>query len=209
MSADQHMREAESHRAAARRARADESDPTAPQEEYECGDTVMADQSTSGTERLHAPPPCWKASGTSAATAAEEERIAAEHRDAAQSLRAAEKGACASLSDQQRRDSPFDHRADIAAVTPIEQDGTIWGARVVFKKVRNLDAAWLQQTLDCHRARAAVTGWDPKFMSSSPAALPDTTIEVTTTGEGIAVSIRAKNEPTAAAVRSRAEALLK
>jgi hypothetical protein len=179
---------------------------------YVCGDTVLFDQSTSGGERLAIRVPCWSAEvgGTRAhVRAAERERHeAARHRAVARALERAEQESCASIAPAERDHTPFWHRADILAVEPLVEDGSVHGTRVVFRRVPALTTDWMSAALRCQRARSASLGWDPRYMGYDPSLLDGTQVAVRDDDRGILVEIRAHDPDVAAVVEGRARALL-
>jgi len=82
------------------------------------------------------------------------------------------------------------------------------GARVLFRRVRGLDAGWMRRAVACHQARAAALGYPPRVMSYCPLMVAPTTATVEVSGDLIAVTITARRDEDAAAVLGRARALL-
>ena len=68
--------------------------------------------------------------------------------------------------------------------------------------------AYLSHALLCHRARMATLGYPTTYMAYDPAMLVHTHLAVDDQGGPIVVTIRADDDVTAAAVWSRAQALL-
>ncbi len=180
-----------------------------------CGHPVVstvADQSTSGGQRISSWVPCWSVEREAASFhAAEADRL---HREArvdravARNLLEAETQLCQILPTGEFTHTPFLHHEDVAAVEPYVENGKTKGARIHFKAVRGLDANWMRQALRCHRARAATIGYDPKYMAYDPAMLANVNVTVTETGGTVDVVVRSDDEITAAVVASRAKALL-
>jgi hypothetical protein len=144
--------------------------------------------------------------------------LAARHREAARSLRDAEARACVGIDDEDRDLSPFYFREDIAAVdtlreTESERTGksslvrTV-GARVVFRAVPGLTAEWLQRSIECHAARAAVVGHEDPTMSYCPAAVKGVRVSVASTGSGFAVELRGTSPASIDEIVRRANALV-
>ena len=162
--------------------------------------------------------PCWT-SETNPTTehlehAAQHRRAAADHRAASQALRDADNRACLGISEQQRDESPFDHRDDIASVdrlsSPPQGKGGMRhfeGATVVFRAVPGMTSQWLQRVLDCHLARNAALGHDVPEMPYCPLVPKGARATVTATSDGFAVAIRGDDEATAREILRRAEAL--
>lgn len=161
---------------------------------------------------------CWTSVSNPTAEhlehAAKLRRAAADHRAASQALRDAESRACTGLSEEQRDESPFDHREDIASVdrlsSPPQGKGGMRyfeGAVVVFRAVPGMTAEWLQRLVDCHVARNAALGHDVPEMSSCPLVPKGAHATVTATSGGFAVAIRGDDEATSREILRRAEAL--
>ncbi|MEO7732237.1 MAG: hypothetical protein ABIY55_14790, partial [Kofleriaceae bacterium] len=106
---------------------------------YQCGDTVMSDQSTSGGQRLVEATPCWDTNEELAnhheAVAEREQRAANHERRVATTLVETELTACRGIAPRDLERSPFSHRREIADVIPHREGSTVRGVRVVFKPV--------------------------------------------------------------------------
>jgi hypothetical protein len=150
--------------------------------------------------------------------AAAHRALAARHREAGQALREAEARACVGIDDDDRDLSPFYFREDIASVGPLkeadhERSGkanlvrTV-GVRVVFRAVPGLTAEWLQRSIDCHAARAAVVGHDDPKMAYCPAAVKGVRVSVTSTGDGFAAELRGTDQASVDEIVRRANGLL-
>jgi hypothetical protein len=208
-----HLEEAERHEAEAARAErlAAELAVRKPQDDFVCMDQALADQSTSGGERLIRSP-CW--AGEIGAVdrhrddAARLRADAAEHRARARALSTAERTSCAGLTDAELDHTPFAHREDVAAVTAELEEGALRGARIRFAPVRGLDAAWLRGAIACHQARAAAVGFNPKYMSYDPTVIAGAEVSVVEDARGILVIVRAADDATSRIVYERAEELL-
>ena len=205
--AERHEREAREHdeQAAAAEARGGAAAPI-------CGDRALADQNTSGTERLDLAAPCW----TSEAAAVERHHQAAErlradarvHRAMARQMATEEREACAGLSEAEIEHSPFEHREDIAGVMA-ELDGDhLRGARVRFARVPGLSAAWMRRALACHQARASAYGNDPGYLPDNPAVVAGASTTVLEDEAGLTVVMRAEDPAAALVIYARAEALI-
>jgi hypothetical protein len=146
--------------------------------------------------------------------AEETRRLAADHRMAARTLRDAEMHACAGIAEDDRLDSPFDHRDDILRVEPLHGGVSRYlnqpwteGVVVTFRPVLGMSAPWLQHVVDCQIARHAALGNDltlqprcllvPKGVRATVAAVPD----------GFAVTVLAGERETAEELFRRADAL--
>ena len=144
-------------------------------------------------------------------SAEEHRRRAADHRAASQALRDAEARACAGISERDRDQSPFAHREDIAAVSPLYKadwgPGRLEGAVVTFRAVPGMKAEWLQRIVDCHLARAASLGHVVSEMPYCPLVPKGVTATVRSAPAGFAVEIRAAHAEDAGEVWRRAETL--
>ncbi len=208
--ANQHDRDAAVHDRQAAEARK-RVDPTG----VTCGHPVVAtvaDQSTSGGERISSWVPCWSVERDAANFhAAEADRL---HREArvdravARNLLEAETQLCRSVPASELTHTPFSHHEDVAAVEPYIEGGKTRGARIHFKPVRGLDAVWMRQTLRCHRARAATYGYDPTYMAYDPSMLGSVSVTVTDHAGAVDVVVLGDDEVTAAVVVARAQGLL-
>ena len=216
MGVEENLAEAERHEAdaAALELRASERErlagPTATR--YVCGDQALADQVTSGGQRLGVVAPCWSgelgAIERYRAHAAALRADARAHRARATAMVTAARRWCAGLPEAELDHSPFDHREDLAAVSAELDGDRVVGARVRFGRVPNLTADWLRQTLACHQAIAAAGGYEPQHLATCPVVVPGVTTEVEEDPAGLVVVIRAADPAAALVVYARAEALL-
>jgi hypothetical protein len=172
-------------------------------------------QTTSHCDGKH---PCWTSTSNPTAQHLADEKkhqkMAADHRAAAQSLRSAEAQSCVGISDDDRDISPFYHREDIATVAPAtlhisgkQAHDEVDGAVVTFRAVPGLTAEWLQRIVDCHVARNNALGNDMPEMSYCPLVPKGITAKVSSTGNGFAVTIESQDPNTAQEVLRRAQAL--
>jgi hypothetical protein len=156
--------------------------------------------------------PCWSAeirpTSDSERESSQHRRQAARHREEAAALWRAERQACAGLGQDEISHSPFFHRADIERVEPVRSGSRVLGARVLFRQVRGLDAAWMRKAIACHQARAAALGFPPRVMSYCPLMVAPTHATVEPRGDRISVTVTAERDEDAAAVLGRAQALL-
>lgn len=177
---DEHIAAAERHSARAeaqrRGAPPADRDPTHPTR-YQCGDLALAEQTTSGGERLVHTVPCWS-SDDSARVAAREQRLADDERRAAAELVEAERVACRGLRARDIEASPFSHRREIAEVVPHREAGVLRGVRIVWKPVPALTAGWMQQAVACQRARFERLGEPATYMPDDPSLVARATITV-------------------------------
>jgi hypothetical protein len=122
----------------------------------------------------------------------------------AASLVAAEKNACAGMSSAELEHTPFFKRDEIAWVEPYRKDDKLRGARIAFRKLPGRSANQLAQAIQCHQARAAVTGYAPTFRSYCPASLEDVSVDVQMTGAAIVVTLSSARDDIATAILGRA-----
>ncbi len=172
--------------------------------------------SRGGRARAEVDGGCWTSVTNPTAEHLEEakkhHKMAADHRGASQALRDAEARACIGISDEDRDESPFEHREDIASVEPLtvgttsgkSQNVRTEGAVVTFRAVPGMTAQWLQRVVDCHLARNAALGHDVPEMAYCPLVPKDVTAKVTATTSGFAVAVRSDNTETAKEVLKRA-----
>jgi hypothetical protein len=177
-----------------------------------CPDPVLADQLTSGGERLLARTPCWSAEPTAATRhreLAEHLRAdAAAHRARAAELAAAERRACDGMPAEELAHSPFAHREDVDAVAALVENGRVHGARIRFRPVPGLTVDYLRGAIACHQARAAALGWEPTHFAYDPTLLPGAEVRVHQHGQAVVVTARAADQATALTIYGRAEELL-
>ncbi len=209
-----HLVEAEEHDEEARRheAKADEAEARgASRTPQACGDTVLADQSTAGGERLGIQP-CWTAESAAVerhrAAAERLRKHAAEHRAWARYLLEAEQASCRGLDPAEIDHSPFAHHEDIAAVTAELDSDRLRGARIRFAAVPGLTADWMRGAVACHQARAAALGYDPQYLADDPTTVAGAAVEVLEHDGALVVVVRAPEDAAALVIYARAEALL-
>lgn len=212
MSRSEHLAEAIRHEQEAdKHTRAAESIAGAP-ESYSCGDRVLSDQTTSGTERVTSWVPCWSVDREASAAheqMAEKQRAEArEHRAIARTLVDVERTFCAGMTPDELTHTPFFHRSDVAAAEPYREGDQLVGARITFKPVRGLTGDWMRQALLCHRARMATIGYPTTYMAYDPSLLQHTHIAVDDHTGAVVVTIRADDDADAAVAWARAAALV-
>jgi hypothetical protein len=109
---------------------------------------------------------------------------------------------------------PLMSREDIVGVTPlltnvsstrVPQQATI-GATIEVRAVRGLTAEWLQRTLECHAARAAVLGHDEE-MPHCPLSPAGVQVQVRSAGDGFAIELRGADASSGAEIFRRAQTL--
>lgn len=200
---DRHARAAEQHETKVQDGAAEK--PTQP---IQCLDDPLENVTSSGTERYHLIRPCWTSvvspSDARRQEAQRHREEAAWHRHQAERLVAAEAAACSGLGEAEISQSPLTHAEDIVRVNEVREDGQLRGAHLVLRRVPGLTPAWLESSLECHRARAAALGYPPTFMSECPMMLPGVTARVQDERDGVGVILVADREEIAAAVLGRA-----
>jgi hypothetical protein len=151
-------------------------------ERYQCGDTVMSDQLTSGGERMVSSVPCWD---TGEERIAHEEYIAQLAQERAEDQKQShayladdEQAACRGMSPRELEHSPFAHRKEIAEVLPHRNAGTLRGVRIIWKPVPGLTAAWMRQAIACHRARFERLGEPAIYLPEDPTLVARATVTV-------------------------------
>jgi hypothetical protein len=125
----------------------------------------------------------------------------------AQSMRAAEKRACAGLGDLDRQVSPMAHTRQIVRVDRLDAQGRLIGARVTFAKVPGLTRDRLQQLVDCHVAIADEMGHDDRAQTFDPLSAPDASAGVRESDAGFEVTVVTSNPTSASEILRRAQAL--
>lgn len=205
MAAEAHDAEAASAEAAASE-HAGEYDPTAAEAATRC-------HSAGKGGRI-----CWTVLDNPTEAHQEEAaammELAAEHRAASETLRAAEDSACAGIAPEDRDISPFAYAADIASVAPLTArrggklpDDVTIGAVVTVRAVPGLTVEWLQRVVDCHVARNAALGHIVPEMPDCPLVPKGVSVSVSSTGTGFAVEIRSTDDDGSADVLARAKRL--
>jgi len=186
-------------------------EPTRAQssENYACGDTVLNDQVTSGTERVTSWMPCWdtdeEASEAHRSAAAKELRTAREERAQAVALARTELASCRGIPPRELTHTPLSHAKEIEEIIPHREGDEVRGVHVVFKRVPGLNAKWMERAIACHRARSAVLG---HVASIDPTLLPGTEVTVTQDRGHVQVYIRAADGDTGALALARAQSLV-
>jgi len=180
---------------------------------YQCGDTVMSDQATSGGERLVQATPCWDTDEELAAhhqyLATREQRAARKERRVAAGLVEAELAACKGLPAQELEHSPFAHRREIAEVIPHRDAGVLRGVRVVFKPVPGLTATWMRQAVACHRARFERLGEPATYLPDDPTLVARAVTTVELRAGHIEVVVDVADDVLAAVALDRAQDLIR
>jgi hypothetical protein len=119
---------------------------------------------------------------------------AAEHLDAARTLRGVERAACAEVPDVERDQGPFARRDRIVALEEV-RDRTfpkappqLFGVALTVRATPGMTEEWLGRLIQCHVAHYAVVG-----VASSPEPSPllvsGAVIRVSSTGLGFRVSV--------------------
>jgi hypothetical protein len=155
---------------------------------------------------------CWTEDYNPTNDQLEEERAhlraAAEYRAHSRELRDAEARACGGLSAHDRDISPFAHGADVLSVQ-IEGGGEVrsMGATIVLRAHPGFTAGWLQHVVDCHLARNEARAHDVPEMPYCPLVPKGASAKVTTTSDGLAVTILSDDPQGAMDIMHRALAL--
>jgi hypothetical protein len=205
MSAEGHEQHAAREDAAAR----------AHEGQYDAGAT--AQRKTCGASRATYDS-CWSSSvnptDSHRAEAERHRKMAADHRAASTALRDAEARSCGGVPESDRDTSPFHHREDIVNVSRItgtprgkQASAPVAGAKIVFRAVPEMTQEWLQRVVDCHVARNASMGFDMPEMATCPLGVKGAQAQVTSTGDGFAVTIRSDDPQAAEEIARRAERL--
>lgn len=186
----------------------------------ECGDPVLNDQITTGGLRVTMWQPCFDIADEMAPS--QRDRVAAEHQRELQARAAADsiagapatgspavsaaRVACAAVPIRERSHSPFVHKRSIERVEPIRMNGQLAGVRVVFKRVRGLNAEWLRRDIACQQARFAATGADidPAWAATDPTLVEGATVNVVDRAGHVEVIVTAPTSQQAEVVIARA-----
>lgn len=164
--------------------------------------------------------PCWTSETNPTAEHLKEaeahRKMAADHRAAMMVLRDAEVKSCSGISDADRDESPFSHRADIVTVTQLETPSPnpktstklVSGASVTVRAVAGLTKEYLQSMVNCHLARNASMGFAMPEMAWCPLAAKGATANVESTNGSFRVDIKGDNEQTGLEIWKRAHALV-
>jgi hypothetical protein len=175
---------------------------------YSCGDEVLNEQMTSGTEQLTSWMPCWDLTEETEirhrAAARRERALAQRSRDNVAALLRAEEAYCRGIHPRELGHSPFAHRKAIAEVIPHRQSGEIRGARIVFKPVPGLTAAYMVRAIECNQARRAVLGIE---VPDDPSLVPGAEVTVAERSGHLEVLVRLPSQVDGAIALARAQEL--
>ena len=174
---------------------------------YACGDTVLADQTTSGGERLDLTVPCFDVTDESAVhhryaadparqSATKDEKIVA-------NLAATELHSCHGIPEREREHSAFTHKHAIASVSPRKG-----GVLIAFKQTAGLTAQWMERDIQCHQARFATLGQPASYLPDDPTLVPGAHVTVTERDHRIEVLIETPDADSAQLALQRAQDLL-
>lgn len=173
---------------------------------YECQTHPESEQTTVGGERLQGTRICDDVAASDERRhkdAAKKLREQAGHqRGLARSLLDADRAACEGLSFDTLRDPPLRRVAARAVVDRVDH-----GARITLAG-GDLDVAMLRRELTCHRARAALGGFDPSYMPSEPVTVAGSRFRVEATASGLVVTVEADDADAIEMIRRRADALV-
>lgn len=149
---------------------------------YQCGDTVLEDQATSGGVRITTFQPCWdfdEERTEREAAAAKRERAEARHEQvAAAAVASNDIAACLPILPGEREHSPFVHRKEISEIVPHREGSRLRGVWIVFKPVAGLTADWLRNDIECQHARWIQAGKDSRVMTSDPTLVDGADVQV-------------------------------
>ncbi len=176
---------------------------------FECGDQVLEDQSTTGGQPITYFQPCCRTfqeeMRASQAARVDRERALARHdRHTAALLARSEADACRAVPPAERTHSPFAHTKEIAAVTPVRENGTLDGVRIAFRPVPGLRAEWIKNAITCRQAQWVVFGRDPKLDPNDPTLLETADVSVTDVDGHVEVLITTHNPADAEVALMRA-----
>ena len=208
------MQDAERHEqlAASHRQSAGTADVAKVPDNYACGDTAMLDQLTSGGQRIVSRVPCWNPAEESAerhrVAAIREDERARHERRAAASLVEAELAACRGVSPEEIDHSPFAHRSSVAEVIPHHIGARLRGVRIVFKRVPSLTQGWMEQAIECHRARFERLGEPPSYLPEDPTLVHGATTTVATHDGHVEVLVETSDDVAAQVALGRARDLV-
>jgi hypothetical protein len=148
---------------------------------------------------------------SAARTAQNDATLAREHLDAAARLRADEQAACEGVPDADRLGDPFAQPGRVSDVAVVRDRGPFpkgpeqaVGVAVTLRAEPGLTEQWLGRVIACHRAYLAVVGPTTR---TSPLAVPDTHVAVSTTYGGFRVTVTSKDAVAARAVVGRGQML--
>jgi hypothetical protein len=206
--ADRHERTAQEHDRIAHEAGAATLDPQA----YHCGDVVLNEQHTSGTEPLTQWMPCWNADEEATIAedrAAERERAAARvDRAQAAALARTEVAACASIPERERTHSPLAHRSAIAKILPHREAGRLRGVHIELVPVPGLTADYMRRAISCQQARRSVLGDGGMFEPADPTLVAGADVTVSETGGRIHILVVTMSDADAKVALDRARNLV-
>jgi hypothetical protein len=172
---------------------------------YACGDTVLADQTTSGGERLDLSLPCFDVTDETGI----HPRVAGDlppppqDRQLAANLAETELHSCHGIPAREREHSPFAHRRSIAEVAPRRD-----GVAITFKPVEGLTAAWLERAIQCHQARFAALGQPGGYLPDDPTLVTGARVTVTEIDHRLVVLVETPDADAAQLALQRARDLV-
>jgi hypothetical protein len=172
---------------------------------YACGDTVLADQTTSGGERLDLAMPCFDVTDETAI----HQRVGADPAplphdgQLAANLAETELHSCHGIPEHEREHSPFAHRRSIAEVAPRRD-----GVAITFKPVAGLTAAWLERDIQCHQARFTALGQPAGYLPDDPTLVIGAHVTVTEIDHRLVVVVETPDADAAQLALQRARDLV-
>ena len=186
---------------------------------YACGDSVLADQVTSGGERLITMLPCWDRSEEAAAheryeqdrklSEAKREQLASGQEPPAVPGAGAALAACKRIPTRELEHSPFAHRKEIAQVIAHRDGGEIRGVRILFKQVPGLTADWMRDAIACHHARFTLLSNRAVDLSIDPTLVDGARVSVLEHGHQVEVLVVTDTAATGQLAYDRAQDILR
>jgi hypothetical protein len=146
-----------------------------------------------------------------AARTTSEPDAAQEHLAAARKLRDEEQFACVNVPDAERQQGPLANPDRIAGVEIVKDKDPVYpkaperaaGIAVYVRAEPGLTEQWLGRVLECHLAHVAVVG----AAGSSPLAVEDAKVAVSSTPAGFRVTITSKDSDTVRALVQKGQIL--
>jgi hypothetical protein len=146
-----------------------------------------------------------------AARTTPEPDAAQEHLAAARKLRDEEQFACVNVPDAERQQGPLANPDRIAGVEIVKDKDPVYpkaperaaGIAVYVRAEPGLTEQWLGRVLECHLAHVAVVG----AAGSSPLAVEDAKVSVSSTPAGFRVTITSKDSDTVRALVQKGQIL--
>ncbi|MDQ3365485.1 MAG: hypothetical protein M3680_08660 [Myxococcota bacterium] len=178
-----------------------------PARTHACADPVLADQVTSGGQRIITAVSCWPADqpaegageapvirpAAGAATPGGHRRIATAEAELVQ---------CKGIPEPQLVRSPLVERGAIASLTPIRR-----GVRLVLERGPQHTTRSIGRAIACHQGRYVSLGRPATYMPDDPTLVDGADIDVTEVDGRVVVTIQTGSEAAGKAVIARARHL--